>query len=799
MRRLFRFVAILGGVVFSLVVLVAAAAVWTLRASLPELEGARPISGLQAPVRIARDALGVPDIEATNRVDASRALGFLHAQERFFQMDLLRRRGAGELAALVGPALLDHDREVQRHQLRASARETVRHLSPEHRAILDAYVEGVNQGLQTLGARPPEYLLLRTRPEPWRAEDSLLVGFAMYFTLQDPDAHHEQIPTDSRPPLPPEAVRFFRPDGSAWDAPLDGTRVPFAPMPGPEILDFSREAPPESQADVPTAPDPELVPGSNSWGVEGSSSVTGAAIVANDMHLDLGLPNIWYRVCLRWRDSDGTSRRLVGATLPGVPSLIIGSNGRIAWGFTNATLDAADLVRLEWDPSDPSRYRTPDGWKALEKVTVTLDVRGEASVPYTFERTIWGPVLRFETSPHTYAAHWIGHARNAIDFGLLDLESVSSVAEALTVAPRCHIPMQNFLVGDAAGGLGWTLIGAVPYRVGWDGRTSRSWADGQCYWTNPPSTDLRPRFVAQPGQRLWTANNRILGTADYWALGAYQTDSGPRAHQIRDDLLALPPKTDEPGLLSIHRDDRALFLEPWRRLLLEVLGDPPSGTPSIRWTEARGFVEAWGGRASVESVGYRLVRAFRLRTLDRIYEPVLRRGKSELHAFDFQGGRAEAPFWALVESKPGHLLNPRFPSYQALFRDAFAAVLEDLDRQQLPLSQATWGARNRSRIQHPLSRAVPKLGRFLDLTPTPLPGDDHMPRVQGVSFGASERMVVSPGHEERGLFHMPGGQSGHFLSPYYVAGHESWVRIEPTPLLPGPPRYTLTLLPTPRG
>jgi penicillin amidase len=141
------------------------------------------------------------------------------------------------------------------------------------------------------------------------------------------------------------------------------------------------------------------------------------------------------------------------------------------------------------------------------------------------------------------------------------------------------------------------------------------------------------------------------------------------------------------------------------------------------------------------------------------------------------------------------LLDPRFPSYDALLVDSVRGVFGDLDRQKLDLEQATWGARNRVRIRHPLSRALPWLGRWLDLEPVSLPGDDHMPRVQGAAFGASERMVVSPGHEESGYFHMPGGQSGHFLSPYYRAGHDAWVRVEPSPLLPGPAVHRMTLRP----
>lgn len=808
------------GFLVLLLALVAGFVVWRIRASLPRLDGRQPVRGLTAEVRVTRDALGVPEITGTNRLDVSRALGFVHAQERYFQMDLLRRRGAGELAELIGPALIDHDEDVRRHQLRASAREGVRQLPPKHRALLDAYVEGVNAGLAALAAAPPEYLLLRTDPKPWLPEDSLLVGYAMFFTLQDPAAAHEQAPPKQANSLPAEVRSFFRPNGSDWDAALDDTTFPSAPIPGPDLIDFSKIPSPIRSADSPSAPsrqrpegvarllrspfvadaalaefESEPVPGSNSWGVDGASSITGSAIIANDMHLDLGLPNIWFRACLRWHDETGNPRLMVGASLPGVPALIIGSNGRIAWGFTNATLDSTDLVRIEVDRADATRYRTAKGWKTFEKIVETISVRGESTRIMTFEKTIWGPVLPSKNRDELFAIRWIAHDPGAINLGLLDLESASSVDEALTLAPNCHIPMQNFLVGDRSGKLAWTLIGLLPNRVGFDGKAPTSWAGGTHFWKPSHDANQRPRWIAESGQRLWTANNRILGSPEYLGLGGFLTDAGARGRQIRDDLRALPAKTDEAGLLTIHRDDRALLLERWQRLLLEVLNQPAPAAHAQAWAEAQKAVAQWGGRASVDSVGYRLVRAFRLHALARVYAPVQKWDPHGLHGFDYQSERAERPFWALAEAQSRHLLDPKFESYPALYREAMEAVLADLASQKLSVAEATWGARNRSRIQHPISRAVPKLAPYLDMASVPLPGDDRMPRVQGQSFGASERMIVSPGHEERGIFHMPGGQSGHFLSPYYRAGHEAWVQVEPTPLLPGTTQHTLVLQP----
>jgi penicillin amidase len=775
---------------------------WAVRSSLAQLEGEARLSGLSAPVSVDRDALGVPTLRGSNRRDVAQALGFVHAQERFFQMDLLRRRGAGELSALLGPGLVGADEATRRHGLRQAARAAVAGLEDGTRSLVEAYAAGVNQGLAAMGVRPPEYLLLRSVPEPWRAEDSVLVGFAMFFTLQD-DGGGEDLGTEVLiRALPREAVDFFHPAASEWDAAIDGSELPLAPIPGPEVLNFAADPGVRAGLDPMPGdvdhPDFGLVPGSNSWGVQGAASATGSAIVCDDMHLDLGLPNVWFRVCLEWVDASGVKRRLVGASLAGVPALIVGSNGDIAWGFTNATIDNTDLVELETDPAQPNRYRTPEGWREFETVTEHIEVRGEAAREIRYRRTIWGPVLGASASDRQMALLWTPHRPGGANMGLLELENARSVAEAMAVAPRCGVPVQNLLVGDRAGELGYTLVGRLPKRVGWDGSVPVSFADGSRGWEGWRSGAETPRYLAPAGGRLWTANNRILGTPEYLALGARYVDVGARARQIRDDLLALKAPVSEKDLMTIHRDDRAVFLDRWQKLLLRVLESPaPEGDAVLagRWARARDLVLKWDGRASIESVGYRLVRAFRLGVMNRVMMPVLARCETVSKGAAFRNERQETPVWSVLEARPPHLLDPRFPSYDALLVDSVRGVFGDLDRQKLDLEQATWGARNRVRIRHPLSRALPWLGRWLDLEPVSLPGDDHMPRVQGAAFGASERMVVSPGHEESGYFHMPGGQSGHFLSPHYRAGHDAWVRVEPSPLLPGPAVHRMTLRP----
>ncbi len=354
-----------------------------LRASLPALEGTRPLAGLSAPVTVNRDSLGVPSLSAASRMDLARALGFVHAQDRFFQMDLQRRQPAGELAALVGARAFEVDAQARIHRFRHVAQQAYERADPEWKSLLDAYASGVNAGLAQLSAPPFEYLMLRTEPEPWKAEDSILTILAMFVSLQGRQAAFEQTNQQLRAALPDPMFRFLAEAGSNWDSPAIGDPLNRPPVPGPEVIDLRRQR--TSAPSVPAATlasthlaeppcrtqvfslcvelssEAAATIGSNNWAVDGAHSANGGALVANDMHLGLGVPNIWYRVSMTAPDPGDPlqSVRLVGVTLPGLPVLVVGSNGSVAWGFTNTGGDWSDLVRIEPDPHDPARYITP--------------------------------------------------------------------------------------------------------------------------------------------------------------------------------------------------------------------------------------------------------------------------------------------------------------------------------------------------------------------------------------------------------------------------------------------------------
>jgi penicillin amidase len=794
--RALRWLRWLGLVLLLLVVLLVAGAFWVrgqLRASLPQADGERAVSGLTAPVTVERDGLGVPTIHAADRVDAARALGFLHAQERFFQMDLLRRQAAGELSELFGKVALDVDRKHRLHRLRDVARRTVAASTPRDRTLLEAYTQGVNAGLASLGAPPFEYLLLRQDPAPWTLEDSILVTLAMFIELNDPDGTHELSLGVMHDLLPGPMFDFLSQSGSEWDAPLVGQPMVTPGIPGPEVFDLRKETAAARPLPWRTVGERRTPRGSNNWAVAGTHTADGRAWLANDMHLGIQIPNTWYRASMVL----GTrgERRITGVTLPGVPAFAVGSTGRIAWGFTNSYVDWHDLVIVEMDPKDPEVYRTPQGPRRFEHRKEVIRVKGGEDATLDVRETVWGPVL-FDRDHlgRPLALAWTAHHPDAVNLDLLALEQTWTVDEAVEIAHEAGIPPQNFVVADKDGRIAWTIIGKIPKRGGLDGKIPASWADGTRGWNGWLASGEVPKVVDPPSGRIWTANTRVVEGPELARVGDSGYWLGARARQIRDDLLALDKARPE-DLLAIQLDDRALFLERWRRLLLETLSSQATQDHPRR-REMRGLVEtSWTGRASVDSVGYRLVKEFRREVRNRTLEPILARCAQADERFDPGDLRQiEGPLWKLVTEKPAHLLDPKYKSWDEQLLAAADGVLTSYEGQDL--AARTWGERNTSRISHPLSAALPGFaGRWLNIEPRQLPGDSDMPRFLAPAFGASERIVVSPGKEEAGLFEMPVGQSGHPLSPHYRDSQRAWEEGAPTPFLPGKAESTLKLVP----
>jgi penicillin amidase len=836
-----------------------------LRASLPQLDGSLVTAGLARPVRIERDRLGVPTLTAANRVDLAYATGFVHGQDRFFEMDLSRRLAAGELSELFGKVAVEQDKRTRLFHFRKVARAVIDQVPPEQRALVEAYARGVNAGVSGLGSRPWEYWVLGAPPVPWRPEDTVLVEHSMWWDLQASGLQRELLRRELNARIGGKecdagwkcALRFFYPARTEWDAP-DGVAsgqagsaavasdiVPAASgIPGPDVLDVrgataaaagrgvpaagdpatgqppermpGNESPegktpgagePDTPAagempaeilaalGIPTSPDNLHDAGSNNWALAGRLTTTGAALVASDMHLSQRVPTLWYHARLR---TTGTTSEpaldLTGVTLPGAPLLVAGSNGHIAWGFTNSYGDWMNVALVPCTSVGEKELQTPSGTVPLSVEREEIRVKGAPSVVEEVKSGPAGTLLRAEPDRQAcWFGSWLAMLPAATNLNLIGLERATSVDEAIALAPSVGIPHQNFVVGDREGHIGWTIYGRIPTDIG----AERS--NGHSPWT---TAENHPRIVDPPVGRIWTANARVTDDerqeaaigGDLASLGS-EYDLGARARQIRDDLAALEGPATPADMLRIQLDDRAIFLTRWHDFLLELL-DADSLRDHPRRAEFNKLLEGWQGRASVDSVAYRLVRGYHAHLEQAVWEMIARALKIPEEDSPILPSQFEAPLWQLVHERPMHMLAADYPSWRDFLLATLDATIADLDKTCGPqLEHCTWGTRMVVRIQHPISHALPLLSPLLDMPAIELPGDHDMPRVQEGAFGASERFGVSPGHEDQGYFHMPGGQSGHPLSPYYRAGFLEWAHGQPLPFLPGTAEHTLTLQP----
>ena len=763
----------------------------TLRASLPDLDGEFVVEGLAADATIERDAEGIPTITADTRADLAFATGYAHGQDRFFQMDLIRRQGAGELSELFGSVTIDTDKRYRFHRFRSRAEIAVAALSSAELALLEHYTAGVNAGLASLTAKPFEYFLLGVDPQPWLAEDSVLVVYTMFMMLNDSRATRDVQRGLAYLVLPKEVYAWMYPQGTSWDAPLMGEPRAAAPVPSVEVMSLREVADTATPSHERGRPP---LDGSNNWAVSGDLTRTGRAIVANDMHLGLSAPNIYYQA--RLVVGGGEQRDVTGVTLPGAPFVVAGSNTRIAWGFTNSYGDWSDAVILR-PGARPGTYRTATGDLPFTEHPERINVKESDPVDISVRETIWGPVDDSAGYPDgEIAVSWIAHHVDAINLRMIDLERADSVFAALDIANTIGMPPQNFVSGDSEGNIAWTIAGMIPARSDFDSLLPADWSETPG-WTGWVESDRYPRIVNPESGRIWSANARVTDGEALRIVGDSGYDLGARARQIRDGLYARD--SFEPAdMLSIQTDDRAVFLSRWRDLLLEVL-DAETAAADKKLAEYRHLVDEWIPRATPESVGYRLVRAFRLEVRARVFHALMSSVR-EIYGDDVSlriSNQFEAPLWSLVTEQPEHLLPADYDNWQELMVEAVRENVryfgENFDG---PLANRTWGERNMARIQHPLSKAVPMLSRFLDMPSEPLSGDADLPRAQGPTFGASERFSVAPGDEANSLMHMPTGQSGHPLSDFYRNGHDDWVRGRPSPFLPSETRHKLTLLAT---
>ncbi|WP_409424319.1 penicillin acylase family protein [Pseudoalteromonas sp. RW-H-Ap-1] len=730
--------------------------------SLPTLDGKGRSDAVTQPVKVARDTLGQAVITAATRHDAAYGLGYAHGQDRFFQMDLLRRNAAGELSELFGKAAIGLDKKMRFHQLRKRSRAILKTLPKADKQLLKSYAQGVNEGLAQVGYASFEYLLTGAEQQPWQSEDSLLVIFSMYLDLQTATFERDQALIQIQQQYGAKMVEFLT-QPSQYQAALDGSI----------LTPYSQTIP-----QLPTQPlaaiksiTANLEVGSNNWAVTADLTNTQAAMLSDDMHLSMAVPVIWYRAQLNYTHHN-QAYQVTGVSLPGAPAIVVGSNNKIAWGFTNGYIDTADWIAL----NDDSKT-----WQVNE--VITLPNGNSESYPLTLSE--YGPVKYINNQP--YALSWAAHQPYAVDMQLLQLEQAETVDDALNIASNVGIPVQNLMVVDNKGSAAWKHMGGIPARTAPsefainENEYSATWQQNEV---------IRP-FVKNPQSgRLWTGNSRVVSAEDNARFGNGGYALGARAMQIRDRLFE-KQQFNEGDFYQLQLDNQARFLTPWHGLLLEQLKQQPE-----HYADYINALDNWQQCACPTSVGYTLVKTYRDELINILFSSIEASLNKQDGTLSYVKRDLEPTVWQLIKAQPASWVNPQFTNWEQQLQAAFEQTLTQLTAKfGNNMQNWQWGKVNELAIEHPFAKQIPLLSKLLNMPTAPGFGDSYMPAVQKTSFGASQRFIAQPGHLESAILTVPGGQSGHPLSEFYRAGFDEYVEGKHTPLLPQTFMHQIEIVP----
>jgi penicillin G amidase len=797
---------ILGGLLTLLVLVGVAACIYAWRV-LPRTEGELVLQGPRAQVRIERDANGIPTIHAASRDDAVFGLGFVHAQDRLWQLELHRRTGSGRLSEAFGEAALESDRFLRALGVRRAAAEQWKTVSPSSRAAVEAYTAGINAFIaQAMQARPPEFVVLGLPVEPWTPQDSLAWATMMAWDLAG-NWSNELLRMRLSLKLPVSRIDELLPP-YAGDKPLVTT----------DYAAIYRELKVDGQvvqAALGGAPESGVEGvGSNNWALAGSHTDTGKPMLANDPHLKLSAPALWY-----FARFDAPGFKLAGATMPGLPIVVLGQNEHIAWGFTNTGPDVQDMYLERIQPGDATRYQTPDGWAAFETVNEVIRVKGGADVPVTWRRTRHGPVIsdanptstRGLTGPVAQPGYVLAMRWNALDADCdpvdtgLAFADAKSVQEFLDASARHVAPMQNMAVADRDGRIGWVAAGRVPLRKpdndlkghvpapGWDARYD--WAG----WLEPTQT---PRELDPPRGWLATANQRVHAP-DYPHFISSEWQPAFRQQRI-EQLIEARPKHTLADLRAIQADQQS----PAATALLAWLRKAQSGHPLAN--EAQRELADFEGAMAADRAAPLIYWAWYRQLVQGVFSdemgaPVFQRALGNRSFRDaIEGVLARNDTWWCDDKG-----TPAAESCQQQIDLALTRALDELSsRYGSDIAMWQWGRVHQARSEHrPFSHTA--LAPLFELR-VPVGGDTYTVNAARVALRpdarTGESFLDEHGPSLRALYDLSdpnksrvmhsSGQSGIFFSPLYRNFVEPWAAVRDVPLWSAEVEHTLVLQPS---
>ncbi len=794
MRALLRFLFWIFAI---LVIAVGATLWWFVCRPLPQLDGVASLPGLQKEVTLERDNWGVPHIRAGSLEDMAEAQGYVMAQDRLWQMDLLRRGARGQLSEIVGPGALPLDKEYRTLNFGRAAERDVLLLDPDSRSAMEAYSRGVNRFIeQHQGRLPVEFSLLHYQPQPWQASDSLVIAAYMYQTLTntwgeelnrakvtervgpdrakelfseeasmdhfvvgDPDvskdgAQHSRAETDEEDDDDMQADDVLKASGDVQDGPGAKNITDLSTVLWPSIRGWLAD----------TRRDIRHGLGSNNWVVSGAHTATGKPLLANDTHLDLTIPPIWYEIHLT-----APGWNVKGFTLPGAPLVVIGHNDRIAWGFTNNGADVQDLYMETFNPAAPDEYLANKSWKKADVYDEVIHVKGQSDVHMQLVVTRHGAIVRREggkayalrwtaTEPgglaHTY--NWVGHAQNWDEFR--------------DIMKRVWGPGQNAVYADVDGNIGYVMAARVPIRKKGHGEVPVPGDTDDYEWTGYIPFDQLPQSFNPESGLIVTANARVVGPnykpylTDRWE-DPYRT---ARIYDLLHDKHDLRPA----DMLKVQTDT---YSYPHAFLAEQLSAAAKIAKPKdLRAQKLIDGLKDWNGIADADSPEVSFLEAIRLVSLELLLEPYL--GK---HAKLYEW-RETAFLQKILTGRPAKWLPPAYKNYDELLAVAADCAVAKLaeETKSERIEDWPWKRFNSLDMLHPLGREG-LLKHLLSITGRPQSGTDYSTRAASTDHGPAMRFVANLADWDNSILLIPAGQSGQPGSEHYTDQFSYWYEGNP--------------------
>ena len=770
---------------------------WFVYRPLPQLDGQLSLPGLHSSVTVERDNWGVPHIRAASLEDLAEAQGYVMAQDRLWQMDLLRRVARGQLSEILGPATIAIDKDFRTLNFSRAAERDVQAMDPVSRNTMEAYARGVNRFIEQHSNRLPiEFTLLKYKPQPWQASDSLVIAGYMYRTLSDTrqEKFDRAVVTAK---VSPELARDLFSQDSALDhyvvgdpevdrnahdssqANADG-QDDDDEMDYDDVLKAGRSAtnPPNASTDPSAQPDlTSLLAaqvtdwlresqrdirhslGSNNWVVSGKHTATGKPLLANDTHLELTLPGIWYETHLT-----APGWNVKGFTLPGAPLVVIGHNDRIAWGFTNNGADVLDLYEETFNPANPDEYRVKGQWKKADVYDEVIHVKGAADEHLKLLVTRHGPVVHRE-GDKVFSMRWTALEPGGLSNTYSWLGKAQNWNEFRDVMKNVWGPAQNVVYADVDGNIGYIMAARVPIRKKGHGEVPMPGDTDDCEWTGYIPFDKLPQSFNPESGLIVTANARVTGP-DYQP---YITDHWEEPYRTARiwDLLHDKHDLRPIDMLNVQTDTYSyphLFLA--QQLAAAVTIASPK---DVRTKKLIDQAKDWNGIADTTSPSVAFLVNTQHQALQLILEPQL---GADSNRYNW---RSMAFLQRVLTERPARWLPAAYKNYDELLIAAADRAVTHLEQQTKKSDPAEWTWRHFNYLEmlHPIGRDG-ALKKLLSIAGRPQAGTSQSPRASSRHHGPSERFVANLADWDDSIMLISAGQSGQPGSEHYSDQFSYW-------------------------